>query len=569
VAPCIAAFAIALAVYLANGETISSYDAVPNSLLAYDVLAGHRLDFDALRNGYFVGLGGQYAFTEAPNGHLASIFPVGTAIVTAPIYAALYAVHTITGQPVAIASPAFEPVRRTDEKLAAAIVAATAVALFFACARSFAAPAGALLATAGFAFGTETWMIGAQGLWQHGSVELVLLAMIFALLAADRAERWSAERGWLAAAGVCGGLLPVVRPTAILFSVAAAAFAWSWFGRRALPAAVGAAIGIAPGIAWNVLVFHSLAGGYEGNAAAYTASLPAAASALAALIVSPSRGLLVFTPLILVAAIGLARALHMRTADARLLCALAAATLALYASYGWFAGWIGGEAFGPRYLTDGMPVAMLLAAYVVPATAAAVAGYAALFAWSAGVQAAGAFSGAAGPLWSAVPIPLAYAPERVWQVHDSQIERNVRAAYYHYAPDYPTGAADYAPRFAGRVLRLVRLDGSALAARPGETFPVGAAVRNSGQVRWYGAATAVYNKEARVRARTFTSGGALVDQRELYVEGSVAPGADAQATGVLHAPASPGTYVVRCDVAALGAPVRDSSTFVENLRVAP
>jgi len=561
------AFVASLVVYLSNGETISSYDAVPNSLLAFDVLAAHRLDFDSLRNGYFVGLGGQYAFVEAPNGHLSSLFPIGTAIVTAPIYSVLYVARAAASQPIDISSPAFEPVRLADEKLAAAIVAALAVALFFACARSLAGPVAAALATAAFAFGTQTWMIGSQGLWQHGSVELVLLGMIAALLQATRSEG-RARTAWLLVAGACMGLLPVVRPTAIVFAVAGLAFAATWFGRRALPAGAGALLGIAPGVAWNLTVFHSLVGGYAADAQAYTNSFGAAAGALAALVISPSRGILVFTPLVVLSAVGLARAAREDSAPARLLTLLSMASLLLIASYAFYAGWIGGDAYGPRFLTDCMPVAMLLLAYVVPASTPALVACAAALVWSIGVQAAGAFSGAAGPVWNEIPIALAYAPDRVWQLADSQIERNVRATYYHYVPDYPTGGPQYTAEFAGRVTAVTRSDGAAsepLASRPGEALALTASLQNTGRSTWFGYASAVYNKEARVRARIVDARGRRISEQQLYVEGNVAPGAQARAIGMLSTPKAAGAYTLQCDVVALG--VELGSSAPQPLRV--
>jgi len=581
----VAAFVVSLTVYLSNGETISSYDAVPNSLLAFHALADHRLDFDALRNGYFVGLGGQYAFVEGPNGHLTSLFPIGTAIVTAPIYAVLYVARAAASQPTDVSSPAFEPVRLADEKLAAAIVAALAVALFFACARSLAGPVAAALATAAFAFGTETWMIGSQGLWQHGSVELVLLGMIAALLLAARRDV-AARAGWLFVAGACMGLLPVVRPTATVFAVAGLVFAATWFGRRALPAVAGVLLGIAPGIAWNEFFFHSLVGGYAGNAQAYTASVGAATAALAALVVSPSRGILVFTPLVAIGAVGLARAARERTAPARLLTFLAIASLLLVVNYAFFVGWIGGDAYGPRFLADCMPVAMLLLAYVVPASPPAMVACAAAFVWSIGVQAAGAYSGAAGPLWNEIPIGLAHAPARVWQLADSQIERNVRATYYHYVPDYPTGGRRYTAGFAGRVTAVARTDrslGAPLAGRPGEALAVTALLRNTGRSPWFGYASAVYNKEARVRARIVDARGRAVSEQQLYVEGNVAPGARARAIGMLSTPNAAGTYTLQCDVVARGDELASSApqplrvplnvgerlAAIENTRVSP
>ena len=108
------------ALYLSNAQRLASYDSVPNSLLAFNLLRDHRLDFDLFRGGYFNALGGQYAFAEAPNGHLASVFPIGTAIVTLPLYAAFW-LGSGAGLP-PIESPAFEPFRVRYEQIAAAAV---------------------------------------------------------------------------------------------------------------------------------------------------------------------------------------------------------------------------------------------------------------------------------------------------------------------------------------------------------------------------------------------------------------------------------------------------------------
>lgn len=50
-------FFICIGVYLANGETISSGDAVPNTLLAFNLLENHTLHLDAFRASYFVEKG--------------------------------------------------------------------------------------------------------------------------------------------------------------------------------------------------------------------------------------------------------------------------------------------------------------------------------------------------------------------------------------------------------------------------------------------------------------------------------------------------------------------------------
>jgi hypothetical protein len=550
---CVAIFAAALTIYLANGETISSYDAVPNSLLAFNVLERGTLDFDRFRGSYFAGLGGDYAFVEAPNGHLTSLFPIGTALVTLPVYAALYAVE----RPSDIAAPSFEGERQRDEKLAAAIVAALSAVLIFLCARFAGNAFQAGVVTLAFALGSETWMIGSQGLWQHGSVNLVLLGMIYALL--------RARPGWLCAAGVLAGFLPVVRPTAVLFSIAGALFVVLAMGRRSRPFFLGAVVGLAPGLAWNAYFFHSLTGGYAGNLALYDGSLRDAGVAFAGLLVSPSRGLAVFTPLVVFSVFGALRAARRSDAAARLLTLLAGAAVVLTLQYAFFRIWVGGHTYGPRFLTDAMAVAALLLVYVVPADPRAyarsnpvarlkIAAFVVLLGASIAVQAIGAFSGAAGPLWNTLPLDIARAPDRIWGLADSQIERNARATYYHYVPDYPTAGPAYAAGFAGRVLAVHGAGGTALAAPPGAKLDLTAIARNDGLSRWYGYASAVYNGEARIRVRVADAGGRVRSEGMLYVDGSPAAGDIATARGTIVAPSARGSYTAIFEPIAFGIP---------------
>jgi len=145
----------ALIVYVSNGQMMSSYDSAPNSLLAFNVLERHALDFDPFRKSYFEKLGGQYAFTEAPTGHLTSVFPIGTAILTFPLYAGFYLGEVRGGGAPAITSPSFEWRRQHYEKEAAAAVAALCVLLFLMCALILATPFQAVIATITFTLATS------------------------------------------------------------------------------------------------------------------------------------------------------------------------------------------------------------------------------------------------------------------------------------------------------------------------------------------------------------------------------------------------------------------------------
>jgi hypothetical protein len=551
---CLAIFVATLTIYMANGETISSYDTAPSTLFAYNLLAYHTLDFDRFRHSYFDALGGGYAFVEAPDGHLSPVFPIGTALLTYPLYAAMYALDP----PGDITSPRFELRRARDEKRVAATIAALSAVLLYLCARLLGTPLQAGVVTALFAFGTDTWMTSSQALWQHGPVSLVTLGLIYALLRAARAAPGRGRAGWLVLAGACAGFLPVIRPTALLFSLAGGAYALATFRRASVPFWIAAAGAVAPGIGWNLAVFHVLSGGYAVNLPAYDFAPADVAVAFAGLLVSPSRGLLVFTPLVVFAVVGAVRAARAGGAEARLLLVMAGACVALTVNYACTLIWEGGACYGPRFLTDVMGPAALLWVYVVPraprAFAAGTAVFALVAAYSVAVQAAGAWGGAAGARWNGVPIDIARRPARVWQLRDSQIERNVRGTYYHIIPDYPTRGAAYAAGFAGDVLAVTAPGGAPIVAAPGSSVDLTALVRNTGTSPWYGYPTAVYNGEAQVRVRVVNARGALVRAGVLYVDGAPRAGETGTALGTIVMPAAAGTYRAALDVIAFGIP---------------
>jgi hypothetical protein len=92
---------------------------------------------------------------------------------------------------------------------------------------------------------------------------------------------------------------------------------------------------------------------------------------LAGLTVSPSRGLFIFSPVMLVAAAGAIKVwrapltgdsgMAAARVDVLLLARYSAlAVLAILLTYSKFIVWWGGHGYGPRYLTDAMPFAGLL-----------------------------------------------------------------------------------------------------------------------------------------------------------------------------------------------------------------
>ncbi len=242
-------------------------------------------------------------------------------------------------------------------KLVAATYTAGAVALFALTCVAL-APAAVVPATLLFAFGTPLWSTASQGLWMHGPAVFWLTLAGWLLFARWR-PRQRGDSAWAipALAGLALGLAFVTRPTTA-FAAAAAVLALAAVRdlRAAAACALGAAVPVAGLVAWNAVAFGApVAGGYGEEAARWTTPLWLGA---AGLLVAPSRGLLVYSPALLLVPWGV-RALgraDLRRSDRALLWAWSAAALASLLLYARWHMWWGGWSYGPRFLCEALPV---------------------------------------------------------------------------------------------------------------------------------------------------------------------------------------------------------------------
>jgi 4-amino-4-deoxy-L-arabinose transferase-like glycosyltransferase len=245
-------------------------------------------------------------------------------------------------------------------KLTAALSVAGSVALFYLLCRRL-APGAAGLASVLLAAGTGLWPVASQGLWSHGPATWWITLALFSLLRDPHPTRSRAL-----VAGLALGAAVATRPTTILFA-AASLIVLAWRGDRR--AALACAGGLAPALifllAYNLWYFGApVAGGYGAEARSWSAPFW---TGFAGLLANPSRGLLVYTPAFLLLPFGVAAIVRHEGEDARkpqILGWLAAAlaTLVLYA--GWHQWW-GGWCFGPRFLSETLPILCLTFAFAV------------------------------------------------------------------------------------------------------------------------------------------------------------------------------------------------------------
>jgi hypothetical protein len=190
-------------------------------------------------------------------------------------------------------------------------------------------------------------MISSQALWQHAGGEL-LIALALLLTACPA----SAIR--LVLLGAACALMASNRPPDALIAAAIGLYTiWS-HRRRALWLLAGAAVPLALLMCYNLEFIGHTVGGYALGKSPDQKFFKLDWTGLPGLLISPSRGLLVFSPFLVFFPVGLI--LRLREPGTRgLAVALSfavAAQLLLYSQADWRAG----VSWGPRWLTDLLPI---------------------------------------------------------------------------------------------------------------------------------------------------------------------------------------------------------------------
>ncbi len=341
-----------LLVYNANGRAISAGDAYPARYLPFAIWRHHTVLLDPIAPLAAQGRG-DAAFWMVPvsGGHTISLYPVVLPVLIAPLYLPAVGYLNLRGW----TDARLDHVARVMEKLSASLVAALSAALLYLLLRRRAAPPTALLLTLAYAFGTTTWVISSQALWQHGMAQLLVIGALLLLTGPCTAPR-------ALAAGLLCGLIAGNRPPDVILAAALGAYGLFWAGRRAALLVAAAALPVGLVLLYNLGVAGHFAGGYGlmGKAAFLQHDL---LSGLGGLLFSPTRGLFVFSPFLLFLVLAW-RHLPSDRGERILTLALSAGVvlqILLYAKTDWRAG----ISWGPRYLTDLLPLLLWMLAPVV------------------------------------------------------------------------------------------------------------------------------------------------------------------------------------------------------------
>src|SRR5439155_4916807 len=154
-----------------------------------------------------------------------------------------------------------------------------------------------------YAFATSSWSLSSQGLWQSSMSEPLLALTLYLLVKARAQPRY------VTYAGVPLALAVACRPTTAIFAAVFLIYIIRYYRLHTISFLVFPLTVASFLIAYNLYYFRNISGGYGGFLGLGSLRYPQPEVFLG-LLVSPSRGILMYTPVFLFAGLGLACSLH-------------------------------------------------------------------------------------------------------------------------------------------------------------------------------------------------------------------------------------------------------------------
>jgi len=414
-----------LVIYNSNFRTIRSDDSFAARFLPFSLLLDHNLYLDHWMQPRLRGPVDQPYFAAQSHGHWMSKYPIITPLVVTPLYVLPAWWLSRQSPPLYPYSFCFAVIVNTMEKLSASLIAALSGALLFLAFRKVASRNVSLVVALIYGLASNTWAISSQALWRQGLTEFSFAFLLWALF---RVPDSHSAPFW------AGLALTVATANKPLEAILIVAFLLYFVARRQwknglLFLTPLVALG-SLALAYNLHNFAKLVGAYGIPSLGDVAHFPFwthLGIGLAGSLVSPSRGLLVYTPWVAFACWGAARLWKEKSPgwSRPLIVALAAIWVVQVGGVVWWGGWN----FGPRYFTDLLP---FFAWFLVPVWASIRArpvlrvAFAATVAIALWVQVVGTFYYPAGN-WDGWPVNVDLEPQRCWDWSDTQVLRSWRA----------------------------------------------------------------------------------------------------------------------------------------------
>jgi hypothetical protein len=339
-------FILVYLVYNTVSRMTMSGDTNPAAFLPLALILHQTIFFDA-----FIGAGlgpnVAYAFPQV-NGHFVSLFPIVTPVLVTPVYFVSYLLYTIFSLPFDSAGIMILA------KTSATIIAALSCVFVYLAGKELFSKKIALFTALVYAFATSTWSVSSQALWQHGTVELLLILMIWLIIRNER-ER---SRNSIIFLGLLSGLFLFNRPPDAVLLLPVIGYV-IWYERQNLPVyVISAAATALPFLVYNFSIFGNVFGGYKQNLVLFSFSIDSIRN-FAGLLIAPNVGLLIFSPVLVLSVYGYLKLSSVPSERIRRVLAVFGPVILLeILVYSFFAGWDSSVAYsyGQRFLTGLVPV---------------------------------------------------------------------------------------------------------------------------------------------------------------------------------------------------------------------
>lgn len=415
--PYVLLFVLLSAVYHSNLRPIASGDSLPASLIPFSILLDGSINLD--RFGPYISQHVAYgsAVLHKSGSHWYSVYPIAGPVLVTPLYLPIAFVPWIAKQP---PGPLIAMARVAEKVVAVALAAAAAIALLFLLRRLTSGRAAWIL-TLLFALGTGNWSTSSQALWQHTFGQLAIIGCLYSIV---RFSVPHPQPRWYWTAGTFAACALAIRPTNLALLPALALVLWVQPGRLAhyLRVFVPPVLAAALVAAYNFAVFHSFAGGYPAKLGGRLFD------GLPGVLLSPGRGLLVYTPIALFALAAFApRARESRRQHRLIVVAAGVFSLFHIAFIATWPVWWGGYCWGPRLLTEILAPVMILIAVGLPAIRerALKRAFAPIAVYCCLIQVVGVYCYPKGR-WDHLPVSVDDSPARLWNWADNPIVRTAQ-----------------------------------------------------------------------------------------------------------------------------------------------
>jgi hypothetical protein len=344
-------FLVVVFIYNLNGRALTAGDTIPASYLPLSLVREFDFDLDEFP---FLYEGEMPWFVQRINDRIVSAYPPWAGVLAVPVYL-LPVLGGLSPQ---------SPWVQDLAKLSATLITALSVLLLLFTLRRLTNDKIAWSIAMVYAFATSSFSSSSQALWQHGPSQLFLTLTIYWLVRGIDEPRFSAYAGWaLGSAIIC-------RPSNVVIALPMAAYmllqrrdqvagftlavfppllgfmAYNLYYNGS-PVSVGFAVGIIDPARLRSIGSHL-----------FKTSLH---EGLAGVLGSPSRGLFIYSPIFLVAVVGIG--MVWRSSKLVLLKYLSLAPLLLILLTSKWVNWWGGGSYGPRLLADITPI---LCVYLYP-----------------------------------------------------------------------------------------------------------------------------------------------------------------------------------------------------------